>query len=135
MRFLIILLPFLILIPTKSNAQSLSDYKWKNRIILLMDSESETLKEQLALLKDRQNELRERDLLIFRYAKGKLLDIDGNATPLDVKSVPYKDYDGLLLLGKDGDVKLKKEFIVPPEEIFELIDSMPMRRAEMKNDN
>jgi hypothetical protein len=99
-----------------------------------MGSESEVLNEQLALLKSRQKELLELDLIIFRYANGKLYDISGSATSMNTKSIPDKDCNGLLLIGKDGGVKLKKEFIVPPDEIFTLIDSMPMRRAEMKNE-
>ncbi len=99
-----------------------------------MGSESPVLNEQLSLLKSRQKELLERNLIIFRYANGKLFDISGSATPMNTKSVPDKDYNGLLLIGKDGGVKLKKEFIVPPDEIFTLIDGMPMRRAEMKNE-
>lgn len=95
--------------------------------------ESENLNKQLDLLKNRKKELLERDLIVFQYANGKLVDIDGNTESLNTKSVPYKDYNGLLLIGKDGGVKLKKKFLVPPDEIFELIDSMPMRRTEMKN--
>ena len=99
-----------------------------------MGSKSAVLNEQLTLLKSRQKELLERDLIFFRYANGKLYDSSGSSTTMDTKSVPAKDYNGLLLIGKDGGVKLKKEFIVPPDEIFTLIDGMPMRRAKMKNE-
>jgi len=37
----------------------------------------------------------------------------------------------LLLIGKDGGVKLRSEQPVPTQDIFGLIDSMPMRRQEM----
>ena len=135
MRFLIILFPLIMALSTTASAQELSDYKWKSRIILLMNGESSRAKEQIALFKDIEKELTERDLVVFRYSNNKVLDIDGGITSLKPNSVPYQDYNGLLLLGKDGGVKLKKEFIVQPDEIFELIDSMPMRRAEMKSGN
>lgn len=134
MRFLIFLLPFIMSISTQSNAQELEDYKWKNRIILLMNSEDSSFKNQLKLLKGHKKELAERDIIIFQYSKNQLLDIDGNTSNINSKTIPYKNHKGVLLIGKDGGVKLKKDFITQPNEIFELIDSMPMRRAEMKND-
>ncbi len=133
MRFLIILFPFLMLLPTNTAAQKLSDYRWKNRIVLLMNGESNKVKEQLSLLTDLKKELVERDLIIFRHENNKVLDVNNETTGINPNSVPYQDYNGLLLIGKDGGVKMKEEFIVAPEKIFELIDSMPMRRAEMKN--
>ena len=38
----------------------------------------------------------------------------------------------LILLGKDGGIKLKRNDRVKFEEIFSLIDSMPMRKDEMR---
>lgn len=37
----------------------------------------------------------------------------------------------LRLIGKDGSVKLSTESPTPSQEIFALIDSMPMRKAEI----
>ena len=38
----------------------------------------------------------------------------------------------LILLGKDGGIKLKRNDRVKLDEIFALIDSMPMRKDEMR---
>ena len=38
----------------------------------------------------------------------------------------------LILLGKDGGIKLKRNDRVKLDEIFTLIDSMPMRKDEMR---
>ena len=38
----------------------------------------------------------------------------------------------ILLVGKDGGVKLRSEEPVSIQRIFDLIDSMPMRRREMR---
>jgi uncharacterized protein (DUF2336 family) len=38
----------------------------------------------------------------------------------------------VLLVGKDGGVKLRRGEPVPPEHLFQLIDAMPMRRREMR---
>ena len=36
-----------------------------------------------------------------------------------------------ILVGKDGTVKLNRRSVVSDEDLFSLIDSMPMRRQEM----
>ena len=133
MRLPFILFTVFMVVPTHISAQKLSDYKWKHRIIILMNGESPKVKEQLALFTSLEKELADRDLIILRYEDGKVLDGNSKTTDMDVNSIPYPDYNGLLLIGKDGGVKLKKPFVVVPNEVFALIDSMPMRRAEMKN--
>ena len=42
------------------------------------------------------------------------------------------NFEGLVLIGKDGLEKLKEEFIVNPATIIDLIDSMPMRVTETR---
>ena len=39
----------------------------------------------------------------------------------------------LVLVGKDGGVKLEQDAVLAPEELFAVIDRMPMRRNEMRN--
>ena len=38
-----------------------------------------------------------------------------------------------IILGKDGNEKLRSQKAIPNKTIFELIDSMPMRKQEIKN--
>lgn len=38
----------------------------------------------------------------------------------------------VVLIGKDGGEKLRRTAVVAPEELFALVDAMPMRRAEMR---
>ena len=42
------------------------------------------------------------------------------------------DKFAVVLIGKDGTVKLRKSEYVPLSEIFDLIDAMPMRQKEMQ---
>jgi hypothetical protein len=39
----------------------------------------------------------------------------------------------IILIGLDGGIKLRKNDIVSREELFSIIDAMPMRRNEMRN--
>jgi hypothetical protein len=36
-------------------------------------------------------------------------------------------------VGKDGGEKLRSDTVVSPEQLFSIIDAMPMRKDEMKN--
>jgi hypothetical protein len=37
-----------------------------------------------------------------------------------------------VLIGKDGGEKLRRTTPLSPEELFAIVDAMPMRRAEMR---
>lgn len=135
MRLFTLFLFIFMALPNASNSQGLADYKWENRIILLIDAEGESFKEQLTVLKKHKAALEERDIIVLRYSDNKVLDINGAKSTINPESIPAKNFTGLLLLGKDGGVKLKKKFVVQPDEIFDLIDGMPMRKSEMRNGN
>ena len=115
-------------------AQSLSSLKWQKRIIVLMDATGDTKlrNAQLEVFKAVESELQERDLLIFCYDGKQLLNQDLKPSPFKLSGVKDLSYQGLILIGKDGGIKLKAAYPVSPQRIFPLIDSMPMRRAEMK---
>ena len=104
-----------------SFGQDLSEYRWKNRLIILVSTESNT--EQLKLLKEVEKQLKERDILVLEKYP------DAN----DLESLGIKNnFEGVLLIGKDGGIKLQRPFIVEPQVIFDLVDSMPMRKSEMR---
>ena len=45
---------------------------------------------------------------------------------LDLK---YRDFLTVVLIGKDGGEKLRQTSLLQPERLFQVVDSMPMRRA------
>ena len=108
----------------------LRDYLWTNRVIVTF-SANESAPERRLLLKQIAQypcEFRKRDLvhidLIFGSADYQSLSqrfaIDG------------KDFK-LVLIGKDGKIKLHTT-AVSLEDIFALIDTMPMRKKEMRGE-
>ncbi len=140
MRFSkLILFVVLLMIGSKAVAQDLDTYQWKNRIILLKEQnlDSDWLKGQLKRLLSDIGELNERQLLVFIISDGVVYDIEKNKTDLNaqtiIKEYELTDFEGFALIGKDGGVKMKEDFIVNPKTVFELIDSMPMRLSETKN--
>ena len=110
----------------KGFAQNIREYQWKNRLIVLVSntSNSSELNQQRQFFKQKQSHLEERDMLLLNR-QSKSPDLAGFSLATN--------FEGVLLIGKDGGIKLKKPFIVKPQTIFDLVDSMPMRRAEMRS--
>lgn len=140
MRFIGILLVLtFFMTSSKVFSQDLDAYQWKNRIILLKDAnlDSDWLQAQLKRLKSNSQELLDREVLLFLLTDTSVYDEKLKQTMLQADSIVTKyglsNFNGLVLIGKDGGTKLKKEFIVSPSTIIELIDSMPMRMTEIKN--
>ncbi len=135
---ILLILTFLMTF-SKIFSQDLGAYQWKNRIILLKDThlDSDWLQAQLKRLRFNSEALLEREVLLFLLTDTSVYDEKLNKTSLQVAAIVTKyelsNFEGLVLIGKDGSTKLKEQFIVNPSTIFDLIDGMPMRAAEIKN--
>ncbi|MFC6638777.1 DUF4174 domain-containing protein [Sulfitobacter sp. JBTF-M27] len=106
----------------------LSEFRWKKRPVLVFaDSEDDPAYiEQLELLGQRPEALLERDVIV-------LTDTDPEArSPLRLKMRPRGFM--LVLVGKDGGVKLRKPFPWDVREITRSIDKMPMRKREIREE-
>jgi hypothetical protein len=123
----------------------LSAYRWTNRLLVLYVPDTESGRATLATfrasLDDRMEDLRARDLLIV--AVGDLPRPGDALRPAIELGGPERSdvrrrlglhgrSAELVLIGKDGGVKSRQsEGAFDLERLFALIDSMPMRRAEM----
>ena len=107
----------------------LDKLRWHNRLVLLFanDSTDKRVAEQRELLQRLQADLDSRDLKIFELIGKTAANIN-----LREKFGVNGDEFAVVLIGKDGTRKLHKTKPVGPDELFALIDSMPMRRDEMK---
>lgn len=123
-------IPFLLLMIMGTALPDLDSLRDRNRVLLLFAASSTepALAEQQKLLRAQEQELNERDLRVF--------EVLGNGEPERhmrkqfgvAESEPFS----LVLVGKDGTRKLRKSHPVSTEDLFRLIDSMPMRRHEMR---
>ena len=114
-------------------------FKWKNRLLLVFAPDSnhplfESLRRDIST---RTHEVDDRDLVVFEILgvgtskrDGTQLDPHTAASLRERFNVSTKAFS-LILVGKDGGVKLRRNDPVNLEEIFRLIDSMPMRQDEM----
>ena len=116
-----------IMIPKELQGIKLNQYLWKNRIILTFadDQDHPDLIKLKAEMKENECEILNRDLLHFHYSNyGKT----GILTTTNDQSFR------ILLIGKDGGIKYESNTSVSLIQLFELIDSMPMRQDEMQQD-
>ena len=121
----------------------LAQFTWKKRLLFLFAPDGNNLlfKNLQSELSAQQAEVKDRDLMVF-----EVLERDScrmNTTPIDRQAadsirdrfgVP-PDTFSLILVGKDGGIKLKRYDQASLKEVFELIDSMPMRQSEMQQKN
>ena len=123
-----ILAACLLAIFSQSNAELLKDYKWTNRVIVTFSS-VESNPDRLQLIqqiKQYSCQYRKRDLVHLDLIEGteqykylsRKFSFSGHA---DFK---------LLLIGKDGEVKLTTTSSNLPD-LFSFIDSMPLRKREV----
>lgn len=106
---------------------NLNDFKWTHRpVIVFADADADPrYREQIALLSERPGELADRDVVV-------IVDTDPAAmTPLREKLRPRGFM--LVLIGKDGGVKLRKPSPWDVRELSRVIDKMPMRIDEMRS--
>ena len=124
----ILLLSFMtIMISKELQGIELSRYLWKNRIILTFadDQDHPDLIKLKVEMKENECEILNRDLLHFHFSNnGKT----GNHITTNDQSFR------ILLIGKDGGIKYESNQYVSLIQLFELIDSMPMRQDEMQHD-
>ncbi len=118
-----------------SGMDGLSQYDWKNRVLVLFgDADDRNLQCQIELLQAQSSQLTERDMVVLQVSDGRVRAIHGRGGNLDAAKLRADaDIQGnrfhAVLVGKDGGVKLRSNEVVGDVEMFDFIDRMPMRRA------
>lgn len=116
-------------------------FKWKKRLLLVFAPQSSdplfaALQREIST---RKNEVENRDLVIFEILELGASRMNGAELDPHTAAVLRKRFDvspkafALILVGKDSGIKLKRDDFNGLEEIFRLIDSMPMRQNEMRH--
>lgn len=122
MRFLILLI-FLLASSGWAAETDLSQYSGNNRLLLIFPGADLEAKQKQAmfLIQDPEG-IAERDLMI-----------------LDLHSTDDRSRHGVkvgeftvVLIGKDGQEKLRKTSPIGLDELFKVIDAMPMRKDEVR---
>ncbi|TDL81312.1 DUF4174 domain-containing protein [Palleronia sediminis] len=105
---------------------SLDAFKWVARpVVIFADAPQDpAFIEQVALLRDRIDELALRDVVV-------ITDTDPEGRSAIRQRLRPRGFM-LALLGKDGEVKLRKPFPWDVRELTRSIDKMPMRQREIR---
>ena len=131
---------FTLCFSAQSIAQELKDYKWKNRLVLVIvnNTNNTTYTQQLEVLKNDNQGLNERRLKLFKVLPNKYqldeeLWVEGSL--IFDKYNANKDPFRIILIGLDGGIKLSQSTVISKKDLFDLIDSMPMRSSELRSKN
>ncbi|SFB80407.1 protein of unknown function [Zunongwangia mangrovi] len=122
------------------NAQDKDTHLWENRLVLMLTNSKDNsdFKQQLGEFRAQEKDLEERKIVVYqvtpkKYATGISDSPDWNKGDNFYEKFKRSNTNfELILIGLDGGTKLRKKEYTPAEEIFEKIDSMPMRRAEIE---
>ena len=133
-------LALLICLPLFMTAQTLNEYKWKSRVLLLFtpDADDPVFLQQYQLFGAATDELEERNVQIVFISPGGnhentglFLDESTSKQYYDRFSVAPFQFE-LILVGLDGHEKFRaRNTTTPVSIILEMIDGMPMRKAEI----
>lgn len=138
-----ILIGLTVWVPKEILSMDLTQFQWKNRLLFIFakDVNHPLFKELQSQIAAQKAEVEDRDLIVFEVPEKGPARMD--TTPLDRQQVDSirNQFDipsnafSLILVGKDGGIKLKREDRVDLRAVFGLIDSMPMRQYEMRQKN
>lgn len=121
----------------------LSQFQWEKRLLVLSapSAADPALNAQQSALYSSLAAFRSRDLVLINLLDSPEADANGrHLAPAEVADIRTRlgmsrGSFSLKLIGKDGSVKLSSDAVTPMENIYALIDTMPMRRAEAARRN
>lgn len=136
------LIGFFIL--TNLNGQNLNEHQWKNRVLIIQapNESLTTYQNQLVEFIHVDKEFKERKLVVYKiignqykmtdYQNGRS-DHSWNTLTKSFRNIlDGKNRFKVILIGLDGGNKLEQTTILKKEELFRIIDSMPMRMEELR---
>jgi hypothetical protein len=115
--------------------EKLERLTWKNRVVVVyapVDG-AKPMQQQLQSLSQQTAGVKDRDIVVVECVRPAMSSEDRNF--LNRRFKHDLDKFGVWLIGKDGGIKLSSAQPVTAQKLFDLIDTMPMRRSEMKRDN
>jgi hypothetical protein len=111
----------------------LGPYRWKNRILVVYNTGDEFKKSQKEILEQDIPGLLDRDIIVLGLGGvHEPYKIVNSSDLNELKKAHEIGESSIALFGKDGTVKAIWNRTVSISELFDIIDSMPMRRREMR---
>ena len=124
--------------------------QWNNRVLVLSASNnSPQADEQILLFSDHLDAIEERELIILRLTGQVFGKVPGlSPFPFETKifengqerrylqslfTAEFGDDLQITLVGFDGEIKQVWHGVVEPADVFDVIDTMPMRQQELNS--
>jgi len=124
---------------TAMPGQAMSGYQWENRplVVFAPTNQSANLVRQRRIINANRAGFANRDMVVITVVGDRVTSRFGRSPRLGADGLRRRygvgrDQFRALLVGKDGGVKLSSTRAIGAERLFGLIDSMPMRRQEMR---
>lgn len=122
---------------------TLDQYRWQKRVLLISASSDDdaAFLEQTRDIDVTIDEFNMRDMLLITLLDSKGSGAGGRALSDDEVARARKAVDlasgtfTVVLLGKDGGIKLRETSPTSMRDIYALIDAMPMRQREMRRES
>lgn len=112
--------------------------RWEHRL-LIFSGEDENATRQKALALDSRTGHLERNLLVIHLEEDTATVVVGETSALPESelfrqrfAMPDDAFE-VVLVGKDGGVKERRKTVFETQELFGIIDAMPMRMREMRH--
>jgi Domain of unknown function (DUF4174) len=111
---------------------SIEQHRWKERLLIVFaaNAASPALGRQRAIAKGMGSAMQQRDLVQIEVVGETVLGADESAAALRGRYGVQANAFRVLLIGKDGGVKMESAEPVSGQRLAETIDAMPMRRRE-----
>jgi hypothetical protein len=127
----------------KSQTNILKKHLWKERVVLFFSQNEENIaaKAQLSIFESDEQGMKERNLVVYQiYGTTGKNPQKTYLSAIEIAALhqyyqPQLDGFTVILVGKDGGEKLRKNSILALQDLFDTIDAMPMRQSEMKRKN
>lgn len=105
----------------------IDEFKWVARLVIVFATSpaDPRFAEQMTLLSERTQELIDRDVVV-------IVDTDDDTLSDLRRKLRPRDFM-MVLIGKDGGVKLRKPFPYDVRELSRSIDKMPLRQQEIRD--
>ena len=129
------------------NAQDLKNHRWEDRILIIktLDATNEQFLAQLAEFKNTNEEMKERRFVLYtilgdvytqiNYKNPKQLYTTDKTSGRLANILDDNKLFEVILIGLDGGIKLRQTKVLTKKELFDTVDSMPMRRSELRKKN
>ena len=123
---------------TKLCSQNDTERRW---LIIVADKKNPSFQQQIEWIEAEKESAIERKIGVILWNTDEITPIFNSPT----KTIEPSDYlkskisndkkFEVILVGLDGGIKLRQDQPVTTDELFSLIDSMPMRQREMRRQN